>query len=1206
MNAWARRGLQAAVFTGFTGGVLALGAGIASASECCPDRPVSPLAANLATPVRICDNVVGTPVGPMAMPCVDEQLDTSELTGTSPVDLPTDATGLAGNTLLGNRGQANVVMPVEVTGNAVAIGSDAYAESSTSTSYQHDATVVTDSAGSPIGGNVVNGNWVAPVAVTGNAASLAGNAAANTDSQTSASSTGPVVTDGSTGPGAGNVIDVPLATPVQATGNAIGTAGTAQATGSHEIDAEAGGPVSTSGAHNLVSGNLGSGAAAVPVQVNDNGVAWVGEAFSAAESTADATAGGDLTTDGHQGIGAGNLVDPAVAGPASLSGNAVSWVGVAGTAGSATNSATAGGDATTNGDASILSGNMSMVDGAVPVQALGNGATWIGTADGNYADDTTSIAGGTNTTSGEHGIGSGDVGAVPAAGPVQLAGNAGSLIGSSLSGSQTTAETEAGGVTDTSGNHSVVGGFVTDTPVATPIQGFGNAVTGIGDATAWHDNEVDATAGGNDYTFGHNSILGGEMAAAPAAGQIDVFGNGIAGIGTASASAASDSEAEAGGFQGTGGDSSLGGGNLAQSPIALPMQLFGNGLSGIGEADGSALNTKTAEAGGPPNTNDDHGIGASNVLHTPVAGPAEIFGVAGSAIGIASATGESDTTARAGGPVEAVGTSGIGSGNVAGLPASVPMQVFGDAVSWIGFANGYGSASTTSKAGREVVTDGADGIGTGNVLFTPVSGVGQLFGDSVGWIAGSNATGLNDTYSNAGGDVQTAGTGGLVAGNVGHAPALGVVQGFGDAVGWIANTNADGASHTVSNAGGDVTTDGTGGVLSGDVAATPAGGLAQAFGDVVNLTGISYASGANMIDATSGGDVTTDGTNGFLSGVDPQLPVGVPAQLYGLTLGTGLAGADASNDTDFTVGNQPGTGLDLSGEGMPGLALDDTLDADQPLSVDQLPALPNVGSIPRMPELDELFGAADLAGLAELPELGELPELPADEFSGAELAEVQPEPAAVTAQSAHPQLPGTDGVNGLDFNIDQLVDQSRFDQELLRELYGFSLPMLDELVHGLGQAPNPVDPAPMPLPADGPQAKAGLPGPHQLGNAGEVTDLLGGSTGLLGGGTDLLGVAGDLLSLDLLGGLLGGSDPTPDPDVPPMPLPEPVTTPAAGHSAIGHGPADLTGVPDLTGLTELTELTELPELPELPGTDRLGTNLVGGLNVPDLTDLPRM
>ena len=50
MNAWARRGMQAALLTS---GMLALGAGVAAASECCPDRPTPPLAASSAGPLSV-------------------------------------------------------------------------------------------------------------------------------------------------------------------------------------------------------------------------------------------------------------------------------------------------------------------------------------------------------------------------------------------------------------------------------------------------------------------------------------------------------------------------------------------------------------------------------------------------------------------------------------------------------------------------------------------------------------------------------------------------------------------------------------------------------------------------------------------------------------------------------------------------------------------------------------------------------------------------------------------------------------------------------------------------------------------------------------------------------------------------------------------------------------------------------------------------
>ncbi|MBV8931001.1 MAG: hypothetical protein JO285_00355, partial [Kutzneria sp.] len=84
MQTWAKRGFQAALVTG---GMLVLGAGIANASEDTPSvNPLGvPMNANFidvdaSIPVKAQSNQIGTPVGPLNTPGVQQSVSTREIT----------------------------------------------------------------------------------------------------------------------------------------------------------------------------------------------------------------------------------------------------------------------------------------------------------------------------------------------------------------------------------------------------------------------------------------------------------------------------------------------------------------------------------------------------------------------------------------------------------------------------------------------------------------------------------------------------------------------------------------------------------------------------------------------------------------------------------------------------------------------------------------------------------------------------------------------------------------------------------------------------------------------------------------------------------------------------------------------------------------------------------------------------------------------
>ena len=963
MNAWAKRGLKAAFFTG---GMLVLGAGIASANECCPDRPTPPLAASVSVPVHICDNVVGGPGGPYTTPCVHETVSTDQVLAVVPQDLP--LAGQSGDDhLRGNRGHLNLVVPVHVAGNAVAMGEDAVADGSSDFVYHRPDPVYTDGDAGAFAGNVLAGDAVVPLVATGNALGILGNAYSEANSTTDVSSGGDVYTNGDHGPFAGNVLAPAFALPFQASGNGAGLAGTGVATGRHSLTTTSGGDIGTTGQDNLLSGNVVPAALALPFQANSNGIAGAGEGYSLSDATTVTTASGDVVTNGDPAAGSGNIAAPAVSGPVQLAGNAVGALAQAGTAGSGTNTATSGGDYGTTGSDSLASGSIVNPAVALPVQGAAN-AIAAGSDTGSiHEDTTTSTAGGEHSTDGRSGVASGEVATVPVAGPVQLVGNAVAGAGTSTTDTTTESDTTAAAGSATNGDDSLAGGAVAATPVAMPVLGYGNGAAALGAATAEHTNEVTPTAGGDTYTMGDGSIAGGTMASPMAGGPVEVFGNAVAAGADTVAEGRNTADTTAGGFQGTRGSESLAGGNLAQAPVALPFQVMGNAAGGAGTADGSASNAKTTEVGGPPTTDDDAGLLASNVVNPALSGPVEVFGNAagGAAEVVSNVDSTSDITA--GGPATATGTGGVGSGNIAQGPLAFPVQVFGDVATVAADGESTTSNDTTSTAGGDLTSDGQDGLASGNLVTAGTAAATQVLGGAASGLGEADSATTNETESLSGGAATTSGAGGFVTGNAVQVPTLALPQPFGAAVAGAAVSESAAVSETDLISGGPVDTDGTDGAIAGNIVSVPAGAFAQAFAAAVSAVGAEAdADGDNTVAGTASGVTTTAGNGGLLTGIDGQVPVGAIVQPHDLPVEVlAEATTTASNSTEMVLGEAgPFVNVPLSGEGIPSLSgtgdrsMDRSFDGFGGTSAffDALDGLnglglPAVGSMPAIPAL---------------------------------------------------------------------------------------------------------------------------------------------------------------------------------------------------------------------------------------------------------------
>ncbi|MTD56182.1 beta strand repeat-containing protein [Amycolatopsis pithecellobii] len=968
MQTWAKRGIQTALVTG---GLLMLGTGIASADENVnPDTPAGPLDLTVSVPVDISKNAVGTLGKQVNLPEVHKEISTKPVTDKLNQALAPVARTEAFKSAAPAVGAAN-----QVTSKATAATAQLGQSLGKAGAKRADAPSV-ESTGDPFMGNKIVGNLAVPIQITGNALGVLGNASVDSDETQTYEHNSDVNTSGAGGGLAGNVVNLDWALPVQISGNALGLGGSGKTSGSAKQSATTSGDTTTDGTNGGLAGNVIAPQGATPVQVSGNALGWfLGHAETDFSGDSQACSGGSIETHGSKGAGTGNVAGVPLAVPLKASNNAVSWGGDADSAGSANADAYAGGVKPglndipsyiqTDGDESFLAGNIVQPQGAVPGTVVGNAAAWVGN----------SVAG---------------------SGADRQATNLGSVA-------------QAGGFSSTSGENAAGSGNIADAPAALPVEVFCVGGTWIGNAHAGGcDNTVDATAGSGTYTSGNGSFIGGNSADVQPAGTAEVFGVGGSWIGNASGSATETKTVKAGGYNGSQGNDSSGSGNVAQVPVAVPAEIFGVGGSWIGQGSGTASETKDVTAGGGGNTQDDHGAGSANLIAAPVSAPLQAFGIGGAWIGQGHGKASSDTTSTAGGHLNANGKEGFAAGNIGEVPVSLPAALHGIGGAWIG--NGFGESEnmTDSTAGGDATATGEGGSVAGNIVQVPAGAAAGVFGLGAVWggVTGGDAT--NDVVSTAGGSSETNGDGGSIAGNVISGQLLPIAQVFGDAASLTGVTHGSAVNSTDVTSGGDITTSGVGGALSGDIFDLPVAAVAQVFGVAASLGGVAHAVADNTTTGTVGGTDTTSPTSvKALSGVNKQLPIGVVAQVFDIPLGLlAVVSSETSNVTDISVAghepqiNLPITTTELSATSLPKMPA-------LPLSSarDDLPTAGGLPSLPSVPGVDGLSGA--LPGLSALPALPGT--VPGANLQSPAIGELLPQ--AQLPQGQLPALPGLNAVN---------------------------------------------------------------------------------------------------------------------------------------------------------------------------------------------------
>jgi len=980
---------------------------------------------------------------------------------------------------------ANVTVPVEIDNNAVGtpLGQadlPGYKGEVSTKAVTKPVSDALDSASSP--GGSTDG-------IGGGLPSLSGKNAA-VPAPLAAKDSARQITGGPTGGGftttddilKGNKVVGDVVVPIQIVDNAIGVIGDAEVEGgthdqtwSHNQDIE------TTGEDSSLAGNVVSLDWALPVQIAGNGGGLAGGTGrvvggSASQST---TETGNITTDGEGSALSGNVLAGQFATPVQVTGNAASWIiGNANSSGyDAETEATSGGWVETDGDESALGGNVGAVPIALPVKVNDNAAAaWGSLANSNSSSSADATAGDTTPgwsnvpsyvqTSGEDSAVAGNAIVPQTADVANVGGVAASWIGLANTGTDggtsQSSVVDAGGFVSSEGEGSAGGGNIVDPAVAAPVEVTCIAGTYIGSANvASCENTVDANAGNGSHTTGDDSTLAGNIVNTQAALAPEVFGVAGSHIGQATAEASETKTVTAGAYDGTTGNDSSGSGNIVQVPAAVPAEVFGVGGSFIGQSTASAEETKVVSGGGGGNTADDNGFLSSNLGTVPVSLPVQAFGIGGAFIGQGHGGADGDTTSNAGGDVHATGDGGAGSGNLVYGPVSLPVQAHNFAGVLGGIASGKGTNLTDSNAGGDATANGEEGALAGNIVQTPIGGAVPVTGHGIAGAGIAEGDSVSDVLSEAGGDATTTGDEGAVSGNIIGAQALPIVPVTHDAVAAAGLADAEGANTVDALSGGDVETSGLDGSLSGNILDIPAAVDPEVFGNAIAAAGgVAETEADSMITGQAGGDSITDGSGSALSGFNFHHPLVfvIPLNEFEIPI---LAIAD-ENSTDSTVINEEEFTR----------AFTDTVGSEMP--IDALPALP--------------FGAPALNGAGALPST---PAIGGARADGPQVATLPVQVAGLTAlkqlqtipaqlpKSDLPELPGTPalpGVPALPKTPGLPGDAARADAPKLAQL-----PTLPALTNGLPAAGK----LPVQLPTAGTLPTAGNL-PVQLPTAGSL------------------------------------------------------------------------------------------------------------------------
>lgn len=596
----------------------------------------------------------------------------------------------------------------------------------------------------------------------------------------------------------GTQVELPVEVPVDVSDNAISLLGDSNV--STHSPAE---PVSTpatqqpvvaadtTGQESVAGGTQVQAPVQAPVTVENNAISLTGD--SEVDSTPAATVVPSPepvqapVTSGEDSIAGGSQVHVPVEAPVAVENNAISLLGDSTTTSSTPDQqpapaldAPASTEEVTSGQEGILGGNQVTVPVDVPVMVEDNSISLLGdssvTTEGSQptpSEQPSSTVVSDGTTTGENSIAGGNQLSPVIEVPVNVSDNAISLLGDSDVSSSNGAVDQSStspvvAEQITTGQDAILGGNQIQLPVEVPVTVEGNAVSLLGHSNVEASQPTSDFVAGNGSTSpvntgstnGEDSIAGGNQVSPIIEIPVNLSNNSISLLGNSNVSSSTPVTLESpGGTSSSAGQSTTGedgtlGGNQIGLPITIPVDLSGNSVSLLGNANTEQIRKEVSQQEQPVvdnsgvNTSGVDAVAGGNQIQAPITIPVDLSDNAISLLGDSAveSTGSDETPATNIGGVPEEVTSGddsVAGGNQIQAPVSLPIAIEGNAISLTGDAstsNATSSETSSNVPGSVSSTDGADGLLGGNIITLPISVPLDLSDNAISIIGDSSSS----------------------------------------------------------------------------------------------------------------------------------------------------------------------------------------------------------------------------------------------------------------------------------------------------------------------------------------------------------------------------------------------------------------------------------------------------------------------------------
>ena len=285
----------------------------------------------------------------------------------------------------------------------------------------------------------------------------------------------------------------------------------------------------------------------------------------------------------------------------------------------------------------------------------------------------------------------------------------------------------AGTTQDSYDNNGILNGTQLVAPVSVPVSVIGNAIGVAGEANAAGaaSNWLESGRGVKQDSSDNNGIANGTQAYLPIWAPVNVVGNavGILGEGNAQGVVANHRTESGSKHKGNKGNKGNKGGGVSQnswdnngvlngtqiySPVDIPINICGNALSLLGEANAGAVCANSSSHGRKTesvkqDTSDNNGILNGTQVYAPITAP---LNIAGNSIGILGEGNAAAAVHNERGQAnwfsqDSSDNTGIGNGTQIAAPINLPINVCGNALGILGEANAAASCSNGGNGGTK-------------------------------------------------------------------------------------------------------------------------------------------------------------------------------------------------------------------------------------------------------------------------------------------------------------------------------------------------------------------------------------------------------------------------------------------------------------------------------------------------------------------------